>query len=74
MTVVFGLVAALTMPLLFLLAALIFAVTAPFDPDRRVLHAFVCGACHGYLPAQPPLAGPGGGPGADSPLARRCWW
>lgn len=52
-TVVFGLVAALTMPVLFLLAALVFAVTAPFDPDRRVLHAFVCGACHGYLRLNP---------------------
>lgn len=52
-TVAFALVAVLTMPVLFLLAALVFAVTAPFDPDRRVLHAFVCGSCHGYLRLNP---------------------
>ena len=52
-TVAFWMVVGLTMPLLFLVAALIFAVTAPFDPDRRVLHAFVCRSCHAYLRVNP---------------------
>ena len=52
-TVAFWVVVGLTMPLLFLVAALIFAVTAPFDPDRRVLHAFVCRSCHAYLRVNP---------------------
>jgi 1-acyl-sn-glycerol-3-phosphate acyltransferase len=43
----------LTMPLLFVLATLLFVVTAPFDPDRRVLHAFVCRSCHAYLHVNP---------------------
>jgi len=46
-------VVGLTMPLLFLAAALLFAVTAPFDPDRSVLHAFVCWSCHAYLHVNP---------------------
>ena len=52
-TVAFWMVVGLTMPLLFLVAALLFAVTAPFDPDRRVLHAFVCWSCHAYLHVNP---------------------
>ena len=52
-TVAFWMVVGLTMPLLFLAAALLFAVTAPFDPDRRVLHAFVCWSCHAYLHVNP---------------------
>lgn len=52
-TVAFWLVVAVTMPLLFLLACLVFALSAPFDPDRRLLHAFVCRACHGYLHLNP---------------------
>ena len=52
-TVAFWVVVGLTMPLLFLVAALLFAVTAPFDPDRRVLHAFVCWSCHAYLHVNP---------------------
>ena len=52
-TVAFWIVVALTMPLLFLIATLLFVVTAPFDPDRRVLHAFVCRSCHAYLHANP---------------------
>jgi 1-acyl-sn-glycerol-3-phosphate acyltransferase len=52
-TVAFWLVAALTMPLLFVLVALVFVVSAPFDPDRRVLHAFVCWTCHAYLHLNP---------------------
>ena len=52
-TVAFWAVVVLTMPLLFLAAVLLFAVTAPFDPDRRVLHAFVCRSCHAYLRVNP---------------------
>ena len=52
-TVLFWGVAAVTMPVLFLLAVLLFAVTAPLDPDRRVLHAFVCRTCHLYLRVNP---------------------
>ena len=52
-TVAFWMVVGLTMPLLFLVAALLFAVTAPFDPDRSVLHAFVCWSCHAYLHVNP---------------------
>jgi len=52
-TVAFWAVVLLTMPLLFVLATLLFVVTAPFDPDRRVLHAFVCRSCHAYLHVNP---------------------
>jgi 1-acyl-sn-glycerol-3-phosphate acyltransferase len=46
-------VVVLTMPLLFVVACLLFLVTAPFDPDRRVLHAYVCRSCHAYLHVNP---------------------
>ena len=52
-TVAFWLVAALTMPVLFVVVTLVFLVTAPFDPDRRALHAFVCRTCHAYLHLNP---------------------
>lgn len=52
-TVAFWGVALLTMPVLFVVATLLFMVTAPFDPDRRVLHAFVCRSCHAYLHLNP---------------------
>lgn len=52
-TVAFWLAVVLTMPLLFVVAALVFVVSAPFDPDRRVLHAFVCRSCHAYLHLNP---------------------
>jgi 1-acyl-sn-glycerol-3-phosphate acyltransferase len=52
-TVAFWAVVVLTMPLLFLVASLLFVLTAPFDPDRRVLHAFVCRVCHAYLHVNP---------------------
>jgi 1-acyl-sn-glycerol-3-phosphate acyltransferase len=52
-TLLFWAVAALSMPPLFLVLGLLFVVTAPFDADRRVLHAFVCRVCHGYLHLNP---------------------
>jgi 1-acyl-sn-glycerol-3-phosphate acyltransferase len=49
----FWLVIGLTVPVLFLVAGLIFLVSAPFDGNRRLLHGFVCGCCHGYLRLNP---------------------
>jgi 1-acyl-sn-glycerol-3-phosphate acyltransferase len=52
-TLLFWLVVSVTMPVLFVVAGLLFLATAPFDPHRRVLHAFVCRVCHGYLHLNP---------------------
>ncbi|HZW89951.1 MAG TPA: lysophospholipid acyltransferase family protein [Myxococcaceae bacterium] len=52
-TVAFWAVVVLTMPLLFLVAVVLFALSAPFDRDRRLLHAFVCRSCHAYLHVNP---------------------
>jgi 1-acyl-sn-glycerol-3-phosphate acyltransferase len=52
-TVAFWVVVGSTLPVLFVVATLLFAVTAPFDPDRRALHAFVCSTCHAYLHLNP---------------------
>jgi 1-acyl-sn-glycerol-3-phosphate acyltransferase len=48
-TAYFWWVFALTAPLEFVFGCLLFLVTAPFDPDRRVLHAFVCRWTFQYL-------------------------
>lgn len=48
-TVLFWLLFALTAPVAFLLGVALFALTAPFDPDRRVLHAFICRWTFQYL-------------------------
>ena len=37
----------------FLILLVVSAVTAPFDPDRRVVHAFVCRYSHAYLHIPP---------------------
>lgn len=52
-TVWFWLVFAVTAPFCFALGALLYGVTAPFDPDRRVLHAFICRWTFNYLRAWP---------------------
>jgi len=52
-TLGFCAVLVVTMPVLFVAAGLLFLATAPFDPDRRVLHAFVCRVCHAYLHVNP---------------------
>lgn len=39
----------LTAPVGYLLGVLLWLVTAPFDGQRRALHAFICGWCHTYL-------------------------
>lgn len=49
----FWFVFAVTSPLCFVLATLLFLVTAPFDPDRRALHAFVTRWTFQYLRAWP---------------------
>lgn len=49
----FYLVVALTLPVGYLIALLIFAVTRPFDPHRHTLHFFVTRWCHLYLRAWP---------------------
>ncbi len=43
------LVFAVTAPLHVLVGALVFLVTRPFDPDRRVIHAFICRFTFPYL-------------------------
>jgi 1-acyl-sn-glycerol-3-phosphate acyltransferase len=44
---------ALTLPPLFVVALLIFAVTAPFDRRRVALHLFTCAWCSFYVYANP---------------------
>lgn len=48
-TGVYWLIFALTAPLEVLAGTLVFLATAPFDPDRRVMHAFICRWTHQYL-------------------------
>jgi 1-acyl-sn-glycerol-3-phosphate acyltransferase len=38
-----------TLPVGYVLALVLLAVTAPFDPQRHALHRFVCAWCHLYL-------------------------
>ncbi|MGQ0506826.1 MAG: lysophospholipid acyltransferase family protein [Myxococcaceae bacterium] len=52
-TVYFWSVFALTAPVLFLLGALLFLLTAPFDPDRRLIHAYICRVTFTYLKIVP---------------------
>ena len=52
-TLLFGVVLALTAPVCVVLGVLLFAVSWPFDRDRRLLHAFVCHWCVGYLRLNP---------------------
>lgn len=52
-TLWFGLVFFVTAPLLTALAVLVWTLTLPFDPHRRVLHALVCRCCFLYLRCWP---------------------
>jgi 1-acyl-sn-glycerol-3-phosphate acyltransferase len=52
-TFAFGLLCAVTMPLLFAFFLLVWAVTAPFDPDRHAVHAVVCRCAFHYLRVNP---------------------
>ena len=52
-TIAFGLVAMVAVPVVFLVAVLLTAVTAPFDRNQRLLHGFVCRVCHGFLHLNP---------------------
>src|SRR5919197_2171341 len=49
----FWIVFALTAPVGFLLGALVFLLTAAWDPERRALHAFICRWTFNYLRASP---------------------
>lgn len=52
-TVALGLAAAIAAPVVFLLVVLLSLVSAPFDRNQRLLHGFVCRACHGFLHLNP---------------------
>lgn len=52
-TLAFGLVFLVTAPLCVVLGVLLFAVTWPFDADRRLLHALVCRWSFAYLRLNP---------------------
>jgi 1-acyl-sn-glycerol-3-phosphate acyltransferase len=52
-TCAFGLAVALVVPVAFVLAVLLYGVTAPFDRNQRLLHGFVCRLCHGFLHLNP---------------------
>jgi 1-acyl-sn-glycerol-3-phosphate acyltransferase len=49
----FWIVFALTAPVGFVLGGLVFLLTAPWDRDRRALHAFICRWTFNYLRASP---------------------
>lgn len=49
----FWLVFALTAPLVFAGGVLLFVVTAPFDKQRRAIHAYVCALAFNYLRVNP---------------------
>src|SRR5271154_2492873 len=53
LTLAFAAVVLVTAPLCVVLGVLLWAVCLPFDRDRRVLHAFVCYWCVGYLRLNP---------------------
>ncbi|MBI3181599.1 MAG: 1-acyl-sn-glycerol-3-phosphate acyltransferase [Myxococcales bacterium] len=48
-TILFWLAFALTAPIACLLSALLYALTAPFDPTRRAVHGFICRWTFRYL-------------------------
>ena len=52
-SILFWLVFALTSPIAFVIGLFLWAVTLPFDPDRRALHAFVCRWTFTYLRLNP---------------------
>ena len=45
-TIAFALAVSVAAPVVFLLAALLHALSAPFDRNQRLLHGFICRACH----------------------------
>ncbi|MDQ3266637.1 MAG: 1-acyl-sn-glycerol-3-phosphate acyltransferase [Myxococcota bacterium] len=52
-SIVFWVVFVTTAPIGFLLGLVLWAVTTPFDPDRRILHRFICAWTFGYLRLNP---------------------
>jgi 1-acyl-sn-glycerol-3-phosphate acyltransferase len=53
LTLGFGAIVLVTAPVCVVLGVLLWAVCLPFDRNRRVLHAFVCYWCVGYLRLNP---------------------
>lgn len=49
----FWLVFALTAPLVLLFGAVLFVFTAPFDKQRRAMHAYICATAFNYLRVNP---------------------
>jgi len=52
-TALFWLAFAATAPIGFVLGVLLFAASAPFDPQRRLVHLFICRWCFTYLKLNP---------------------
>jgi 1-acyl-sn-glycerol-3-phosphate acyltransferase len=53
LTLLFATVVVVTAPICVLLGVTLWALTLPFDRNRRLLHAFVCRWCVGYLRLNP---------------------
>ena len=53
LTLLFVAVVVLTAPVCVVLGVLVWALSLPFDRDQRLLHAFVCQWCVGYLRLNP---------------------
>lgn len=52
-TLFFWLVFVVTAPVVMLFGALLFVFTAPFDPQRRVMHAYICATAFNYVRVNP---------------------
>jgi len=52
-TIYFWLAFVLTAPVVVAIGFLVFAATAPFDPDRHVVHRYICAATFSYLRLNP---------------------
>lgn len=52
-TIAFALAVAVAAPVVFIVAVLLYLVTSPFDRNQRLLHGFICRACHGFLHLNP---------------------
>jgi 1-acyl-sn-glycerol-3-phosphate acyltransferase len=53
LTLLFAAVVLVTAPLCVVLGVLLWALSLPFDRDQRLLHAFVCHWCVGYVRLNP---------------------
>ncbi|MFL5318341.1 MAG: lysophospholipid acyltransferase family protein [Myxococcaceae bacterium] len=52
-TIYYWLVFVLTAPLVLLFGTIVFVVTAPFDDQRRTIHAFICAVAFNYVRVNP---------------------